>query len=148
MSARCADSLARQLSLDDLCVPAGRHRQPDPELRPAEPDRRPGRRHERRRQPRCTRTSLLQKLRSIPGAVDLRIQQAFDYPQLNVDVDRTKAQLLGLTQRDVASNLLVSLSGSFQTSALVLDRSEDRHAVQRRRADAAVQSRDAATISR
>jgi len=59
---------------------------------------------------------LLQKLQTIPGTVDLRIQQAFDYPQLNVDVDRSKAQLLGLTQQNVASNLLVSLSGSFQTS--------------------------------
>jgi multidrug efflux pump subunit AcrB len=60
--------------------------------------------------------SLLQQIRQVPGAVDVRIQQAFDYPQLKVDVDRSKAQLLGLTQRDVASNLLVSLSGSFQTS--------------------------------
>ncbi len=60
--------------------------------------------------------SLLQKLREIPGAVDLRIQQAFDYPLLQVDVDRSKAQLMGLTQRDIASNLLVSLSGSFQTT--------------------------------
>jgi multidrug efflux pump subunit AcrB len=59
---------------------------------------------------------LLQKVRAIPGAVDVRIQQAFDYPQLNVDVDRSNAQLQGLTQSDVASNLLVSLSGSFQTS--------------------------------
>jgi len=39
--------------------------------------------------------SLLQKLREIPGAVDLRIQQAFDYPLLQVDVDRSKAQLWG-----------------------------------------------------
>jgi multidrug efflux pump subunit AcrB len=60
--------------------------------------------------------ALLQKVRAIPGAVDVRIQQAFDYPQLNVDVDRSNAQLQGLTQSDVASNLLVSLSGSFQTS--------------------------------
>ncbi|MDB5975524.1 MAG: efflux transporter permease subunit [Nevskia sp.] len=60
--------------------------------------------------------ALLNKLRTIPGAVDLRIQQAFDYPQINVDVDRSKAQLLGLTQQNVASNILVSLSGSFQTS--------------------------------
>jgi multidrug efflux pump subunit AcrB len=60
--------------------------------------------------------ALLQKVRAIPGAVDARIQQAFDYPQLNVDVDRSNAQLQGLTQSDVASNLLVSLSGSFQTS--------------------------------
>jgi multidrug efflux pump subunit AcrB len=59
---------------------------------------------------------LLQKMRSIPGAVDLRVQQAFDYPKFNVDVDRTKAQELGLTQQNVASNMLVSLSGSFQTS--------------------------------
>jgi multidrug efflux pump subunit AcrB len=59
---------------------------------------------------------LLQRLRNIPGAVDLRIQQAFDYPKFAVDVDRTKARELGLTQQNVASNMLVSLSGSFQTS--------------------------------
>jgi len=60
--------------------------------------------------------SLLRKMLTIPGAVDLHIQQPEDYPQLNVDVDRTKAQLLGLTQQNVASNMLVSLSGSFQTT--------------------------------
>jgi multidrug efflux pump subunit AcrB len=59
---------------------------------------------------------LLQQLRSIPGAVDLHIHQAGDYPQFNVDVDRTKAQLVGLTEQSVAGNMLVSLSGSFQTS--------------------------------
>jgi len=58
---------------------------------------------------------LLQRLRGIPGAVDLRIQQAADYPRLNVDVDRSKAQLLGLTQLNVASNMLISLAGSVQT---------------------------------
>jgi multidrug efflux pump subunit AcrB len=47
--------------------------------------------------------------------VDLRIQQAADYPRLNVDVDRTKAQLFGLTQLNVASNMLISLAGSVQT---------------------------------
>jgi multidrug efflux pump subunit AcrB len=60
--------------------------------------------------------ALLPKLRNIPGAVDLHIHQTADYPQFNVDVDRTKAQLVGLTQQAVASNMLVSLSGSFQTS--------------------------------
>jgi CzcA family heavy metal efflux pump len=60
--------------------------------------------------------TLLRKMLSIPGAVDLHIQQPYDYPQLNVDVDRSKAQILGLTQQNVASNILVSLSGSFQTS--------------------------------
>jgi multidrug efflux pump subunit AcrB len=59
---------------------------------------------------------LLQKLRAVPGAVDMHIQQSGDYPQFNVDVDRTKAQLVGLTEQAVAGNLLVSLSGSFQTS--------------------------------
>jgi multidrug efflux pump subunit AcrB len=60
--------------------------------------------------------ALLQKLHGVPGAVDLHIHQSGDYPQFNVDVDRTKAQLVGLTEQAVASNLLVSLSGSFQTS--------------------------------
>jgi multidrug efflux pump subunit AcrB len=59
---------------------------------------------------------LLQKMRSIPGAVDLRVQQPYDYPKFDVTVDRAKAQELGLTQLNVASNMLVSLSGSFQTS--------------------------------
>jgi len=60
--------------------------------------------------------NLLQKMREIPGAVDLRVQQAYDYPTINIDVDRTKARQFGLTQQNVASNILVSLSGSFQTT--------------------------------
>jgi multidrug efflux pump subunit AcrB len=64
---------------------------------------------------RAYAAALLQKLREIPGAVDLHIQQDFDYPQINVDVDRSKAELVGLTQQNVAGNMLVSLSGSFQT---------------------------------
>ncbi len=59
---------------------------------------------------------FLRRMHQIPGVVDLRIQQAFDYPTLNVDVDRGKAALLGLTETDVASDLLVSLSGSSQTT--------------------------------
>jgi multidrug efflux pump subunit AcrB len=59
---------------------------------------------------------LLQKLHSVAGAVDLHVQQSGDYPQFDVDVDRTKAQLVGLTEQSVAGNMLVSLSGSFQTS--------------------------------
>ncbi len=60
--------------------------------------------------------ALLPKLSSIAGAVDLHIQQPYDYPQINVDVDRSKALFLGLTEQNIASNMLVSLSGSFQTS--------------------------------
>jgi multidrug efflux pump subunit AcrB len=59
---------------------------------------------------------VLARMRRIPGLVDVRIQQAYDYPTLNVNVDRSKAALLGLTETDVASDLLVSLSGSSQTT--------------------------------
>jgi len=61
-------------------------------------------------------SELLQKLRYIPGTADLRIQQPFDEPYLHLRVERTKAQELGFSARDIAQNLLVSLSGSFQTT--------------------------------
>jgi multidrug efflux pump subunit AcrB len=60
--------------------------------------------------------SLLEKLRSVTGTADLRIQQPFDEPYLRFRVERTKAEELGFTAHDIAQNLLVSLSGSFQTS--------------------------------
>ena len=59
---------------------------------------------------------LLARLKHIPGAVDLRVQQPFDAPYFHVDVERTKAQEVGYSERDVANNLLISLSGSFQTT--------------------------------
>lgn len=59
---------------------------------------------------------LLERVKQVRGTVDLHIQQPFDQPYLHVNVDRTKAQEVGFTQRDVANNLLVSLSGSFQTT--------------------------------
>jgi multidrug efflux pump subunit AcrB len=59
-------------------------------------------------------TDLLKRIRQVPGIADLRIQQVFNYPQINVDVDRTLAAEVGLTQRDVANSLLVTLSGSGQ----------------------------------
>ena len=55
-------------------------------------------------------------LLTIPGLVDLRIQQALNLPQINVNVDRTRASLVGLTTQDVASNLLTALAGSSQVS--------------------------------
>ena len=60
--------------------------------------------------------ALLAKIRYVAGATDLRIQQLFDEPYLRLRVERTKAQQLGFTAHDIAQNLLVSLSGSFQTS--------------------------------
>lgn len=59
---------------------------------------------------------ILNDLRHIPGIADARIHQRFDYPKFNVSVDRVKALQGGYTERDVASSLLVSLSGSFQTT--------------------------------
>jgi len=59
---------------------------------------------------------LLEEIKYVPGTVDLRIQQPSDQPYLHINVDRTKAEQVGFTQRDVASNLLISLSGSFQTA--------------------------------
>ena len=59
---------------------------------------------------------LMTDIAQVPGTTDLRIQQPFDAPKFNVAVDRTQAQQVGYSQRDVAGNLLVTLSGSFQTT--------------------------------
>jgi multidrug efflux pump subunit AcrB len=59
---------------------------------------------------------LRDKIRDVPGAVDVFIQQEVDTPEIDVNVDRLKAQELGLTQREVADNLLLTLSGSGQTA--------------------------------
>ena len=59
---------------------------------------------------------MLDELRQVPGLTDLRIQQNFDYPKLQVTVDRTKAAGAGFTPRDVANSVLLSLSGSNQVS--------------------------------
>ena len=59
---------------------------------------------------------ILEQLRHVPGVVDARVQQNFDYPKFHIAVDRTKAAEGGFTPRDVATSLLVSLSGSFQTT--------------------------------
>jgi CzcA family heavy metal efflux pump len=60
--------------------------------------------------------NLANQFRHIPGAVDVHVQQAFDNPTLFLEIDRARAQSVGMQSRDVAQNLLVSLSSSFQTS--------------------------------
>jgi len=60
--------------------------------------------------------ALLEKMRNVSGTADMRIQQLFDEPYLRLGIERTKAEELGFTAHDIAQNLLVSLSGSFQTS--------------------------------
>jgi multidrug efflux pump subunit AcrB len=63
-------------------------------------------------------TSMLAELRQVPGLVDVRIQQPMDYPTLNVNLDRTKAEQGGYTTHDVAQSMLNSLSGSFQITPM------------------------------
>src|SRR3954468_21182259 len=55
---------------------------------------------------------LSQKIKAIPGATDVRIPQVLAYPALRIDVDRARAAQIGITERDVANNLLVTLSSS------------------------------------
>lgn len=60
--------------------------------------------------------SLLAQLKHIPGIADVRIQQSQRNPSLNINVDRTRAQLLGLTEKDVTNSLVVNLAGSSQVA--------------------------------
>ncbi len=59
---------------------------------------------------------VLVAIKKIPGIVDARIQQAFDYPQFFVNADRSLSKEFNFNQSDVAANMLISLSGSFQTT--------------------------------
>jgi multidrug efflux pump subunit AcrB len=59
---------------------------------------------------------LLNRIRRIPGIADARIQQSPNNPTFNIDVDRTRAQYVGLTERDVTNSLVVNLAGSAQVA--------------------------------
>lgn len=59
---------------------------------------------------------LLARIRKIPGVVDARIQQARGAPVFAVDIDRSRAQTVGLTTRDVTNSLVVNLAGSSQVA--------------------------------
>jgi multidrug efflux pump subunit AcrB len=65
---------------------------------------------------RAYANALLPRIRAIPGVVDGRVEQAFQTPTLNVDVDRSLAGLVGLNEKDAADVLLTTLSGSTQTA--------------------------------
>ena len=60
--------------------------------------------------------SLLQRLHTVQGLVDTRIQQPDDAPSINIDVDRTRAIEAGYQQREISQDLLIALSGSSQTA--------------------------------
>jgi multidrug efflux pump subunit AcrB len=61
-------------------------------------------------------TQLQKQIAGIPGAVDVHVHQEVEYPTLDVNVDRSKARQIGLTQQDVAQSTLISLSGTSQTA--------------------------------
>jgi multidrug efflux pump subunit AcrB len=61
---------------------------------------------------------MLSEVKDVPGIVDARIQQAFDYPAFDIDVDRTKAAQSDLTERDVANSVLNIMSGSSQVTPM------------------------------
>jgi multidrug efflux pump subunit AcrB len=61
-------------------------------------------------------SQLQRAVKAIPGAVDVHIQQRLDQPTMRLDMDRTRLQQIGLSPNNLAQNLLVSLSGSFQTA--------------------------------
>ena len=61
-------------------------------------------------------SKLLSRIRRIPGIADARIQQSPSNPTFNIDVDRTRAQYVGLTERDVTNSLVVNLAGSSQVA--------------------------------
>ncbi|HEV2575836.1 MAG TPA: efflux RND transporter permease subunit [Acidobacteriaceae bacterium] len=59
---------------------------------------------------------LEKEVAAIPGAVDVHLHQLVEYPTLDINVDRTKARQIGLTQQDVAQSTLISLSGTSQVA--------------------------------
>ncbi|HEX3754887.1 MAG TPA: efflux RND transporter permease subunit [Rhizomicrobium sp.] len=61
-------------------------------------------------------TELNKRIGKIPGAADVRLEQSSHYPEFGIDVDRTRAGLVGITERDVTNSLVVNLASSFQVA--------------------------------
>jgi multidrug efflux pump subunit AcrB len=61
-------------------------------------------------------SELVKRIGAIPGAADVRLEQSSHYPELGIDVDRTRAGLAGITERDVTNSLVVNLASSFQVA--------------------------------
>ena len=64
--------------------------------------------------------NLISKMKAIPGAEDIALKQVFNYPTIRFNVDRMKAAQLGVSQRDIANSMLVSLSSSSLGCAVLL----------------------------
>jgi CzcA family heavy metal efflux pump len=59
---------------------------------------------------------IASRMREVPGTADVHVQQMLALPTLHMDIDRSKSTQVGMSARDVAQSVLVSLSGSFQTA--------------------------------
>ena len=126
-----------------VLLPAGRHRGPDSELRPARAHRRAGGRPAHERAQPITRSPSKSSAawRAFPARWTCTCTRCVDVPELRVDVDRTRAEQLGLTQRDVANSLLISLSSSLQTAPNYWINPANQRRLPGRRADARVPRR-------
>ena len=92
---------------------------------------------QRRRSP----PSCVKRIRQIPGAVDAHVHQRLDAPAVNLQMDRTRLQQMGLSAQNVGQNVLVSLSGSSQTAPAFWLNPQNGVVYYDRRADAAVPRR-------
>jgi len=68
---------------------------------------------------RISAEAIVERVRRIPGTADVQIAQMLDYPQLDVEVDRTRAAYMGISQRDVAGNVLTALGSSAGFSPMI-----------------------------
>ena len=112
-------TLARDLPGADVLLPRARHLDPGAQLRPRRAHRRAGRRRARQRgrRPTASRKQIADAgAGRSPARSTCTSPRCLEQPELRIDVDRTMAGQLGLTERDVASDLLVSLASSAQVS--------------------------------
>jgi multidrug efflux pump subunit AcrB len=61
-------------------------------------------------------STLLREIRRVPGVADARLQQSQQLPTFKINVDRTRAQLVGISERDITNSLVVNLAGSSQVA--------------------------------
>ena len=107
-----AEAPAREVPRYGLLLPAGQHHQPDSEFRPARADRSAGGRAQRGGQLSRSPRSSPPGSRTFPAPPTFTSIRWPSSREIRLNVDRAKASQLGLTQRDVTSSMLISLSGS------------------------------------
>ena len=146
-STTCGCALAARVPRRAVLVHPVRHRQPDPELRAAGADRHPDRRPQPARRTAGSRRRCCRSWRASRGSSTCACTRWRTSRRCSsTSIARWRAQA-GFTQRDVANNLLVTLSGSGQTSPTLLAEPGDRRQLRRRDADAAVPDGFARRIS-